>query len=65
MIHSVYKCEDFEFRNGVLTIWDAKEVAKVRTVDDFNLVSNIVEYNAIVCPGLLDKADEVRLILFE
>ena len=65
MVHSVYKCEDFEFNNGVLTIWKAKEVAKVRTVEDFNLVGDMIEYNAIVCPGLLDKADEVRLILFE
>ena len=65
MIHSVYKCEDFEFRNGVLTIWDAKEVAKVRTVEDFNLVGDMIKYDAIICPGLLHKDDEVRLILFE
>lgn len=65
MVHSVYKCEDFEFNDGVLTIWKAKEIAKVRTVEDFNLVSEMIEYNAIVCPGLLDKVGDVNIIRFK
>ena len=65
MIHSVYKCKDFEFNDGILTIWNAKEVAKVRTVEDFNLVGDMIEFDAIVCPGVLDEVDKVNIILFK
>jgi hypothetical protein len=65
MIHSVYKCDDFEFLDGVLTIWNAKEVAKVKNANDFNLVTQTIDYDAIVCPGVLGYVDKVNIIMFK
>ena len=65
MIHSVYKCDDFEFNDGVLTIWNAKEVAKVKNANDFNLVAETIEYDAIVCPGVSDYVDKINIIMFK
>jgi len=65
MIHSVYKCKDFEFNDGILTIWNAKEVAKVKNADDLILVAKTIKYDAIVCPGVLDEVDKVNIILFK
>jgi hypothetical protein len=65
MIHSVYKCDDFEFLDGVLTIWNAKEVAKIKNVNDINLVIKTINYDAIVCPGILDYVDKINIILFK
>ena len=65
MIHSVYKCDDFEFNDGVLTIWNAKEVAKVKNANDFNLVTQTIEYDAITCPGVSDYVDKINIIMFK
>ncbi len=65
MIHSVYKCDDFEFHDGVLTIWNAKEVAKVKNANDFNLVAQTIDYDAITCPGVSDYVDKINIIMFK
>ena len=47
-LHSVYICEDFEVGNGILTIWDAKEVAKVKDIDGFNRISEILKIHFFI-----------------
>ena len=69
--YSVYVCEDFEVGNGILTIWEAKEVAKVRDLDGFNRVNEIlisesgILPNGIICPDLFDNSEFFDVILFE
>ena len=70
-LYSVYVCEDFEVGNGILTIWEAKEVAKVRDLDGFNRVNEIlisesgILPSAIICPDLFDNSKFFDIILFE
>ena len=70
-LHSVYICEDFEVGNGILTIWDAKEVAKVKDLDGFNRVNEIlisesgILPNSIICPDLFHNSEFFDIILFE
>ena len=70
-LYSVYICEDFEVGNGILTIWEAKEVAKVRDLDGFNRVNEIlisesgILPNGIICPDLFDNSEFFNIILFE
>ena len=70
-LYSVYVCEDFEVGNGILTIWDAKEVAKVKDLDGFNRVNEIlisesgILPNGIICPDLFDNSELIDIILFE
>jgi hypothetical protein len=70
-LYSVYVCEDFEVGNGILTIWEAKEVAKVRDLDGFNRVNEIlisesgILPNGIICPDLFDNSEFFNIILFE
>ena len=70
-LYSVYVCEDFEVGNGILTIWEAKEVAKVRDLDGFNRVNEIlisesgILPNGIICPDLFDNSEFFNIIIFE
>jgi hypothetical protein len=70
-LHSVYICEDFEVGNGILTIWEAKEVGKVKDMDGYNKLYEIlisetgVLPNAIICPDLFHNSEFFNIILFE
>jgi hypothetical protein len=70
-LHSVYICEDFEIGNGILTIWEAKEVGKVKDMDGYNRLYEIlisetgVLPNAIICPNLFHNSEDFDIILFE
>jgi len=64
----VYKCDDYKFDRGELIIWDAKLVAMVNNIDDFNAFVYTQEsgYDAIVCPALYmnETGDRVKITLF-
>lgn len=64
MKHSVYICEDFKVEDETLTIWDAKEIAKVNDLIGLNKVMDLVKYNAIVCPDIYLRNRNVNIILF-
>ena len=65
MIHSVYKCEDFLVEGNVLTIWDAKEIAKVKDLAGLHRVMDGVKYNALICPDIYLRNRNVDIIMFE
>ena len=68
MTHSVYVCDNFEvdFVDNILTIWNAKEIAKVSGINTFNKVTQMVDYDSIVCPGLyLRDYKDIDIILFK
>ena len=64
MTHSVYKCEDFKVEGNVLTIWDAKEVAKVNDIAGLHKVMELINYNALICPDIYLRNRNVDIILF-
>jgi hypothetical protein len=71
-MYPVYVCENFEVKNNILTIWDAKEVAKVSNGSDFNKVTQMIDYNtqmidynSIICPDLYLQDRNVDIILFK
>jgi hypothetical protein len=65
MTHSVYTCEDFKVEGNILTIWDAKEVAKVNDVVGLNKVMELTTYNALICPDIYLRNREVDIIMFK
>ena len=66
MIHSIYKCEDYEIHDKILFIWDAEEVAKVKDLDGYSdfLENTGGRYNAIICPGLYKDTEDFDSIRF-
>jgi hypothetical protein len=64
MTHSVYTCEDFQVDGNILTIWNAKEVAKVSDVAGLNKVMELTTYNALICPDIYLRNRNVDIILF-
>lgn len=64
MTHSVYICENYEVNDDTLTIWGAKEVAKVDNETGFRRVMDLVKYNAIICPDIYQMRYEIKIILF-
>ena len=65
MTHSVYTCDDFMVEGSILTIWNAKEVAKVNDLAGLHEVMDLVKYNAMICPGLYLRNRNVDIILFK
>jgi hypothetical protein len=51
-MHSVYKCDDFEIADNIIVLYNAKEIGKVHTVEEFNTIVSWVRYDSIICPGL-------------
>ena len=73
MIHSIYTCDDYGFDYNdnilILTIYNAKEVAKVKDLEGYYSVSRNTNYSAIICPGLYTDMDgsvlNIDIILFK
>lgn len=65
MIYSVYKCEDFKVEGNVLTIWGAKEVAKVNDLAGLHDVMDRTNYNALICPDIYLRNRNVDIIMFK
>lgn len=65
MTHSVYICEDFKVEGNILTIWNAKEVAKVNDLAGLHEVMDLVDYITIICPDLYLRNRNVDIILFK
>jgi hypothetical protein len=65
----VYICDNFEVGNGVLTIWEAKLIGKVKDEIGFNILYNMHSSptvpNAIICPDLFYNKEEFDIISFE
>ena len=53
MFHPVYKCDDYDFNDGVLIIYKAELVAQIKNITDWDTVSKHVEiYDAMICPSM-------------
>ncbi len=53
MLYPVYKCEDYDFNDGVLIIYNAELVAQIRNTTDWDTVSSHVGmYDAMICPSM-------------
>jgi hypothetical protein len=64
----VYTCEDYEFKDSVLTIYKPTLVAMVLNAEGFDSVTKTIQYDAIVCPDLFtDWKDnsKANLVIFK
>lgn len=58
MLHPIYKCEDYDFNDGILIIYNAELVGQVRDITDWDTVSNYVGmYDAMICPNMFRDKD--------
>jgi hypothetical protein len=65
----VYICDNYEVGNGILTIWEAKLIGKVKDEDGFNKLyemhSSPTVPSAIICPDLSHNQEQFDIISFE
>jgi hypothetical protein len=59
MMYPVYVCDNFIEDGNILTLFDAKEVAKVETVTQYiqvyeELMAREIVPNAIICPNVVN-----------
>jgi hypothetical protein len=53
MFHPVYKCDDYDFNDGVLIIYNAELVAQIKNITDWDTVSSHVGmYDTMICPSM-------------
>ena len=70
-MYGIYKCEDFNVENNVLTVWDAEFIGMAKGVEDFNRVYEIfckgkrILPNGLICPALYCEQREITLCVFE
>lgn len=70
-MNAIYKCEDFDINEGVLTIWGAELIGMAKGVEDFNMVYKLfckgkaIVPNGIICPALFCEQRGINLVVFE
>ena len=70
-MNTIYKCDDFNIDNGVLTIWGAELIGMVSSAEDFNQVYEIfckgkkILPNALICPTLYCQGRGINVVVFE
>jgi hypothetical protein len=53
MLYPVYKCDDYDFNDSVLTIYNSVLVAQIKTLTEWDTVSSHVGmYDAMICPSM-------------
>jgi hypothetical protein len=53
MFHPVYKCDDYDFNGSVLTIYSGVLVAQIKTLTDWDTISQHTGmYDAMICPSM-------------
>lgn len=57
-MYPVYQCDDFVEDGSILTLFNAKEVAKVETITQYiqvyeELMAREIVPNAIICPNVV------------
>lgn len=67
MLYPVYICEDYDFENGKLTIYDGELIAMIRSLDDFEPIKYTPNYNAMICPEFYqnDKGETAKIVIFK
>jgi len=68
MFHPVYKCDDYDFNDGVLTIYNAELVAQIKDIKEWDAVSSHVGmYDAMICPSMFrdEKGNVPDIVIFK
>jgi hypothetical protein len=66
VMHQVFKCENYKSVDNVLTVFNGELVGMVKDKDGFNILSNMIVYNAIVCPALYsdENGNKCDIVVF-
>jgi hypothetical protein len=70
-MNAIYKCEDFNIDDRVLTIWGAELIGMAKSVEDFNQVYKIfckgkkILPNGLICPALYCQGRGINMVVFE
>jgi hypothetical protein len=68
MFHPVYKCDDYDFNDGVLIIYNAELVAQIKNITDWDTVSaHVGMYDAMICPSMYKdhNGNTANIIIFK
>jgi len=58
MFHPVYKCDDYDFNDGVLIIYKAELVAQIKNITDWAVVETLTGmYDVMICPNMFTDKD--------
>ena len=63
----VYKCDDYMLIDGILIIFNGVNVSEVDSIETFNKITQILNYDSIVCPELYcdEHGNKVKGIIFK
>ena len=63
----VYKCDDYEVQEELLVMYNSQVVGRVDSITSFIKLTQLVNYNGIVCPELfIDvNGNKVKGIVFK
>lgn len=63
----VYKCDDYEVVEGLLVMYNSQVVGRVDSITSFIKLTQLVNYNTIVCPELFTdvNGNKVKGIVFK
>jgi hypothetical protein len=68
MFHPVYKCDDYDFNDGVLIIYNAELVAQIKNITDWETISSHVGmYDTMICPNMFTDKDgnKANIVIFK
>ena len=65
MLYPVYKCDDYDFNNDVLTIYNAELVAQIKTITEWSVIKTYMEItDCVICPSMFtDKNNNTANIV--
>ena len=66
-LYPVYKCDDYDFNDGVLTIYGGVLVAEIKNITEWSTITSMISYDAMICPSMYEdeKGNKVNIVIFK
>jgi hypothetical protein len=68
MFHPVYKCDDYDFNNDILIIYNAELIAQIKTLTEWAVVETLTGiYDTMICPNMFTDKDgnKANIVIFK
>jgi len=68
MLHPIYKCDDYDFNDGVLIIYKAELVGQIRDITRWSVIEEHVGmHDDMICPSMYEDkfGNTADIIIFK
>ena len=68
MLQSVYKCDDYDFNDGVLVLYNAKLIAQIKNITEWSVMeAHTGMYDIMICPDMFEdvNGNKVNIVIFK